>query len=165
MAVLYSIQGEVQLSLRLLGKSFDPFQKNLEWFEYEMVVEAAPLAENDGGRHRIERRSITGRMNRQEFNELLRGIDGLIVDSDPMRFEPFDLKFYFEWSHETPLIYLIVAWFDLALAPRTLEQRFPTAHAGFRFLTDKQSLQPFRHKLEEEFVGKSGAPKSATFIN
>ncbi len=75
-----------------------------------------------------ERRTAAGRVNRKEFNELLRAIDDLIAHSRALRFEPADLNFYFEWSHETPNVFLIVTWFDLALRPRSLEQRFPSAH-------------------------------------
>ncbi len=174
MADLPSINGEIQLSLRLLGKSYDPFQKDLEWFEYELVVEGrerdhapAPEAPEAPPVPTLERRAVRGKINRKDFNELLRGLDELIKQSRAMRFEPYDLNFYFEWSHETPLVYLIVTWFDLALAPRRFDQRFPTSHVGFRFLADANSLAEFRRAVEEEFMGAAQPMerRSSTLIN
>ena len=160
MATLSSIQGEMQLSLRLLGKSYDPFQVDLEWFEYELAIVGrrlpgeAPVLETraEDPAPPTERRSIRGKINRKDFNQLLSDLDELVERSHPMRFEPYDLNFYFEWSRETRLVYLIVTWFDLALAPRRFDRRFPSAHAGFRFLTDAGTLEQFRRALEQEFA-------------
>ncbi len=159
MATLASINGEIELSLRLMKKSFDPFQVDLEWFEYDLSIMLRRGAE-DGprlGAHsdrelHIERHAIRGKFNRKDFRELLREIDGLLNEDRSLRFEPNDLNFYFEWSRETPHVCLIITWFDLGLSPRRLDQRFPTAHAGFRFLAEEDSLMQFRIQIEEEFT-------------
>ena len=155
MALLTSIQGEMQLALRMLGKSYDPFQQDLEWFEYEVLVEGAPMvvgSEEGKFPTSAEVRRARGKFNRKELNDLLRSLDDLLDHSEPLRFEPGDLNFYFDWSHETPLVYLVVTWFDLAFASRRLDRRFPTAHAGFRFLADRESVMTFREDLEREFA-------------
>ncbi|MGE0406191.1 MAG: hypothetical protein AB7O65_07825 [Candidatus Korobacteraceae bacterium] len=150
MASLFSSTGDLQLGMRLLATTLDPFQQDMEWFECELFVE--------GGSHAVEASSeasvktaVRGRLNRQEFNQLVAGLDELLASSRPLRFEPADLKFYFEWSHETPSVFLIITWFDLALSARSLEQRFPVAHVGYRFLADRSSLRSFREQLEGEF--------------
>jgi hypothetical protein len=151
MASLFSNAGDLQLNVRLLRTTFDPFQQDLEWFEYEVSVEAG--FQNDAAEMAAEplvRTAVRGKLNRQEFSQLLRAMDDLLDRSQGMRFEPADLKFYFEWSHETPSVYLLITWFDLALVARTLEQRFPTAHSGYRFLADRGSLREFRRQLEAE---------------
>lgn len=165
MALLASVQLEMRLSLRLLGKSFDPFQADLEWFEYELSIEGGAPPVGAPGAAVVETRTATGRMNRKGFNELLRALDMLVGSGVPLRFEPADLNFYFEWSHETPLVYLILTWFDLAFSPRRLDQRFPAAHAGYRFLSDRDSLLAFREALEEEFLSAVPRRKSAVHIN
>ena len=161
MAKLTSIDGAVAFDLALRGKFFDPFQQDLEWFEYEAVVEGRREPVPEGAISLDEeRRSVEGRINRKEFNELLRGIDDLVAHSRSLRFEPADLNCYFEWSHETPNVFLIVTWFDLALSPRSLEQRFPSAHAGYRFLCERGALLGFRAEIEQEFLEGRGAPAS-----
>jgi hypothetical protein len=169
MAILTSISGEVQLGLRLLEKSFDPFQKDLEWFEYELRAGAIPSDEGAGGESGEPdlaaealfpvQHAVRGRMNRKEFNDLLHRLDELAGPGAPLRFEPADLKFYIECSHETPLVYLIIAWFDLGSGPRNPERRYPMAHAGVRFLSDAESLRIFRVALEVEFTGSSRAAR------
>jgi hypothetical protein len=152
MASLLSSAGDLQLNLQLLRTTYDPFQQDLEWFEYEVSIEAGVQNGITETAAQPEQRMVArGKFNRQEFNRLLRDLDVLIEQSRPLRFEPADLKFYFEWSHETPSVYLLVTWFDLALAARTLEQRFPASHSGFRFLADHASLRDFRRKIESEF--------------
>jgi len=167
-ATLSSIQGEVQLSLRLLGKSYDPFQKDLEWFDYELSVEGRRLADSSANEPATGPLShiARGRINRKDLNALLHALDDLTTQNQPMRFEPYDLNFYFEWSHETPLVYLIVTWFDAALASRRFDQRFPSAHVGVRFLADHDSLLGFRHALGEESTAAVEArlPKPSTLI-
>jgi len=163
MAKLTSIDGAVVLELALRGKSFDPFQKDLEWFEYEAAVEGRREPEPEGSiSFDEERRSVEGQLNRKEFNDLLRGIDDLIAHSKALRFEPADLNLYFEWSHETPSVFLIVTWFDLALSPRSLEQRFPSAHAGYRFLCERGALLGFREEVEREFLLGTAVPAGRT---
>ncbi len=162
----------MQLSLRLLNKSFDPFQKDLEWFQYELSVEGRRLADSSAGELAADfssepvSRTAQGKINRKDLNALLRALDQLVAEDRPMRFEPYDLNFYFEWSHETPLVYLIVTWFDAALAPRRFDQRFPSAHVGFRFLADHSALLGFRHLLAEESAAavETVQPKSSTLI-
>ena len=158
MARLVSIDGAVILDLVLTGKFLDPFQKDLEWFEYAVSVEGRREPEPEGSiSFDEERRNVEGKLNRKEFSELLRGLDDLVAHSRAVRFEPADLNFYFEWSHETPNVFLIVTWFDLALAPRSLEQRFPSAHAGYRFLCDRSALLGFREDVEREFLAGTSA--------
>ena len=157
MATLSSVRGEMQLFFRLLGKSYDPFQMDLEWFEYEMCVEGRrqpAVAAEDASL------DITVGV---APSSAARGLES----PGPLRFEPRGLDFYFEWSRETPLVYLIVTWFDLALFPRGLDQRFPTAHGGFRFLTGADSLARFRRALEQEFVPseRTSERKPSTLIN
>jgi hypothetical protein len=158
MASLLSSAGDLQLNVRLLRTSFDPFQQDLEWFEYEVSVEAG-LADDttETAAQPAIRTAVRGNFNRQEFNQLLRALDDLLDRSCAMRFEPSDLKFYFEWSHETPSVFLLVTWFDLALSARTLQQRFPAAHGGYRFLAGIESLRAFRHQVEAEFTRPSAA--------
>ena len=159
MACLFSSAGDLQLNVRLLRTTFDPFQQDMEWFEYEVSVEGG--LQNNATEAPSEpslRTAVRGKVNRQEFNQLLRGFDDLLERSQSIRFEPADLKFYFEWSHETPSVYLLITWFDLALAARTLEQRFPTAHHGYRFLADRGSLREFRRRLETEFSRPASSP-------
>jgi len=159
MATLTSINREIELSLRLIKKSLDPFQVDLEWFEYDLSImlrraadEGPQLRRSTERGSQIERHAVRGKINRKDFRELLREIDGLLNQDRPLRFEPYDLNFYFEWSRETPHVCLIITWFDLALSPRRLDQRFPTAHTGFRFLAEEDSLMQFRIALEEEFT-------------
>jgi hypothetical protein len=171
-AVLSSIKGEMQLSLRLPGKSYDPFQKDLEWFEYELTVEGRLVGDSPGNAPAEAStatpvsRSARGKINRKDLNTLLAALDELTTENRPLRFEPYDLNFYFEWSHETPLVYLIVTWFDAALAPRSFDQRFPPAHVGFRFLADHDSLVGFRRALAEESaaVGQAAQPRASTLL-
>jgi hypothetical protein len=174
MATLSSVNGEVELSLRLMKKSLDPFQVDLEWFEYDLsivlhrsAVDAASLNPSAGRESHIERHAIRGKFNRKDFRELLRGIDALLNQDQALRFEPYDLNFYFEWSRETPHVCLIITWFDLGLLPRRLDQRFPTAHAGFRFLAEEDSLIQFRITAEEEFTspGQPSNTLAAPLIN
>lgn len=174
MATLTSVHGEIHLALSLLSKSFDPFQLDLEWFEYELGVEghreaaegSTPRLPGPPESAAVERRSVRGRFHRQDFAELLRGLDDLLEQGQALRFEPYDLNFYLEWSLETPHIYLIVSWFDLALAARRFDHRFPSAHAGFRFPTDRDSLARFRRALEEEFLPSEPRPKKpSSFVH
>ncbi len=159
MASLLSSNGDLQLNVRLLKTTLDPFQQDLEWFEYEVSVEGGLQdEETETSARPALHTAVQGKLNRQEFQQLLRDLDALLGPSQPMRFEAADLKFYFEWSHETPSVYLLITWFDLALSARTLEQRFPTAHNGYRFLADRESLQGFRRQLEAEFRRPASAP-------
>lgn len=173
MAVLASVTGEMRLTLRLLGRSYDPFQKDLEWFNYELSVEACRRADVSGNEPvqtasspPPPSRSTRGNINRKDLNELLSALDMLTSENRPLRFEPYDLNFYFEWSHETPLVYLIVTWFDAALSPRRFEQRFPSAHVGFRFLTGHDAVVDFRQALVEESLtaAQAGQPKPSTLL-
>jgi hypothetical protein len=172
MAVLVSVTGEMRLTWRLLGKSYDPFQKDLEWFAYELSVEGRRQAETPGTELAkgspsapLPSHVTRGTINRRDLNALLGGLNQLTTENRPMRFEPYDLNFYFEWSHETPLVYLIVTWFDAALAPRRFEQRFPSAHVGFRFLADHDAVLDFGHTLAEESVAApAGQPKPSTLL-
>lgn len=165
MATLQSVDGDIRLSLRMTGKSFDPFQQDLEWFEYELAAEVSP---RESGESPIENRawekmrSAKGKINRKDFQILVDGIEGLAASGAAMRFEPYDLHFCFEWAKGTDLVFLIVTWFDLALVPRSFEQRFPTAHTGFRFLTDEEALMRFRAELEAEFAPTVKAAKKKT---
>ncbi|HEV2494730.1 MAG TPA: hypothetical protein VG204_16835 [Terriglobia bacterium] len=172
MAVLVSVTGEMRLTWRLLGKSNDPFQTDLEWFAYELSVEGCRPA-NAPGAEPIKMTSSAppshvtcGTINRKDLSALLSGLDLLATENRPLRFEPYDLNFYFEWSHETPLVYLIVTWFDAALTPRRFDQRFPPAHVGFRFLTSHDAVVDFRQALAEESVAAApaGQPKPSTLL-
>jgi hypothetical protein len=163
MAKLSSIQDDIQLSFHLMGKSYDPFQMDLEWFEYELTVKVGK--ECDAGRavetgqssdRRLECNSVSGRINTKDFRDLLAGLDELLAEGKDLQFEPYDLNFYLEWTRETEHICLIVSWFDLGLSPRGFDHRFPTAHAGFRFLAEDDSLGRFRAELEEEFLSPVG---------
>jgi len=168
MAILASINGEVQLSMRLLSKTYDPFQKDIEWFAYELAVEGRRPPDSPGaGVEGAVGYAARGQINRKDLNALLSGLDELTAGNGAMRFEPYDLNFYFEWSHETPLVYLIVTWFDLALSPRRFEQRFPSAHAGFRFLADHEALLGFRQAVGDESLAAAvepEQPKSSTLL-
>lgn len=166
MAILVSIGGEVQLSLRLLEKSFDPFQKDLEWFQCELRAGAVASDQAEAEPSFPVEHSVRSKLNRKEFNHLLEALDELAGPGAPLRFEPADLRFYLEWSHETPLVYLIVAWFDLGGGPRHAERRYPMAHAGVRFLTDETALRLFRAALETEFTGEERpAPRPPLRVN
>jgi len=163
MAKLASIQDDLQLSFRLIGKSYDPFQIDLEWFEYELDVKIGKdcgagyiSEEGTAGETRRQCSSVSGRINAKDFRDLLSGLDELLAEGKDLRFEPYDLNFYLEWTRETEHICLIVSWFDLGLSPRGLEHRFPTAHAGFRFLAEDESLARFRTELDEEFLSPLG---------
>lgn len=163
MAKLSSIQDDIQLSFRLTGRSYDPFQVDLEWFEYELAIkvgkEAGPCPSSETGEFALRHRecdSVSGRINRKDFRDLLAGLDELLAEGTDLQFEPYDLNFYLEWTRETEHICLIVSWFDLGLSPRGLDHRFPTAHAGFRFLAEDGSLARFRSELEAEFLWPAG---------
>lgn len=169
MAILASISGEMQLTLRLLSKTYDPFQKDMEWFAYELAVEGRRQADSPGAGAETGAAGYTarGQINHKDLNALLGGVEELTAGNGAMRFEPYDLNFYFEWSHETPLVYLIVIWFDLALSPRRFDQRFPSAHAGFRFLADHDALLGFRQALGDESRAAAvepEQPKSSTLL-
>ncbi|HUK91426.1 MAG TPA: hypothetical protein VLZ81_13560 [Blastocatellia bacterium] len=158
MAKLSSIQDDIELCFRLIGRSYDPFQVDLEWFDYELAVKVgkAPRCSDPEGDHsqapRRECDSVSGRINTKDFKDLLACLDELLAEGKDLQFEPYDLNFYLEWTRETEHICLIVSWFDLGLSPRELDHRFPTAHAGFRFLAEDDSLARFRKELEEEFL-------------
>jgi hypothetical protein len=135
MATLPSIAGDLHLSRRLVGKSYGPFQVDLEWFADELAIEGrrqsgdAPVLEPPAitPALSVERREMRGQVNRQDLIALLRGLDELLERSRELRYEPYDLNFHFHWSRETSHIYLMMIWFDLGLAPRRFDQRFPTA--------------------------------------
>ena len=155
MAAIRSIDDEIELSFRLMRKSFDPFQLDLEWFEYEISIKLRrqnESAEDSEVLPATERHTVRGKINRKDLVALMRELDELLAGKDPLRFEPYDLNFYFEWSRETPRIFLIVTWFDLGLSPRRPDHRFPSAHSGFRFLAEESSIAEFRRALEEEFI-------------
>jgi hypothetical protein len=162
MARIISIQEEIELSLRLLEKEYDPFQMDLEWFKYELSIKAKRAgqtrpAEAPGGTGMpaLMEHAARGKINRKDLSALLSGLDGLILRGQDLRYEPYDLNFYLEWKLETPRVYSIVTWFDMALSPRIINSRFPSTHLGFRFLTDQDSLGAFRSDLEMEFIGTS----------
>jgi hypothetical protein len=163
MAKLLALQEEIELELRLLEKEYDPFQLDLEWFKYELALKirrsGQPSLPDTRIRTkpaaRLERHAARGKINRKDLADLLSGLDGLILRAQEMRFEPYDLNFYMEWKLETPHVYSIVTWFDMALSPRDLKSRFPSAHLGFRFLTEEDSLRNFRSGLEIEFIGSA----------
>ncbi|HKV40242.1 MAG TPA: hypothetical protein VJX67_13605 [Blastocatellia bacterium] len=163
MATLFSIHDEIELEMRLLGAALDPFQMDLEWFEYELAIKVSHKPDVSSGApppggpiH--ERRAIRGKINRKDFGDLLAALDQLLGEGHDLRFEPYDLNFYLEWSRETEHLCLIVTWFDLGLSPRNLEQRFPTAHTGVRFIVEDGAVEDFRRDLEREFTGHSGFP-------
>src|SRR5262249_40587460 len=155
MATLLALQEQIELELRLLEKEYDPFQLDLEWFRYELAVNIrrtshtpAPDAGAEAGTPaRLERHSATGKLSRKDLYSLRSGLDGLILRGQELRFEPYDLNFYMEWKIETPHVYSIVSWFDMALSPRDHTSRFPYSHVGFRFLAEEDSLSNFRSAL------------------
>jgi hypothetical protein len=168
MTKIISIKEEIALSLALLDKEYDPFQIDLEWFKYELSImekgaRDARLPESTTGTATaawLEHHAATGKINRKDFFTLLSGLDDLIQQGQDLRYEPYDLNFYFEWRIETQHVYSIVTWFDMALSPRTLNSRFPSAHIGFRFLADEESLSAFRLGLETEFIGSTTAART-----
>jgi hypothetical protein len=161
MAGFLSSDGNLQLQMRLLATSWDPFQQDLEWFDYELFVEGGHQSEPpELPAAPAHRTAVRGKLNRSNFHQLVAALDDLIERSLPMRFESADLKFYLEWSREGSSVYLIICWMDLGLAPRTLEQRFPASHAGYRFLADLQSLRAFQRQLELEFTERRSAASS-----
>jgi hypothetical protein len=175
MARLVDLQGQIQLDLRILRKEYDPFQLDLEWFHYELAVTpglsserrlpmGAPTSKPDS---RLGNRAVTGRINRKDVSILLSNLDDLILRGQDLRYEPYDLNFYLEWKIETPHVYSIVIWFDMALTPRDLQARFPSAHTGFRFLADEDSLAAFRSAVEMEFLGEApqGREEPSGLIN
>jgi hypothetical protein len=132
----------------------------LEWFKYELAVttdRGSELLSPAGGTlidtSRLKCRAVSGKINRKDLAILLSRLDDLIMKGQDMRYEPYDLNFYLEWRIETPHVYSIVTWFDLALTPRDLQARFPSAHVGFRFLADEDSLINFRSGVHTEFLG------------
>jgi hypothetical protein len=170
MAKLVSIQDDLHLSLRMLRKEYDPFQIDLEWFDYELSVKVGRRPDSGvetedgapGPEVRLECHDISGRINGKDFRDLLAGLDELLAEGKDLQFEPYDLNFYLEWSRETEHLCLIVCWFDLGLSPRGLDHRFPTAHAGFRFLAEDDSLARFKADLESEFLSPLGAAEDST---
>ena len=159
MARLVALKEEIALELRLVEMEYDPFQMDLEWFKYELAITIkrvgqAPLPEaGTGTAGRVERHSARGKINRKDLSILLSGLDGLILRGRDLLYEPYDLNFYMEWKMETPHVFSIVTWFDMALSPRDINARFPSAHVGFRFLAEEDSLRTFRSQLEMEFIG------------
>jgi hypothetical protein len=166
MAKIISIQQEIELSLGLLNKEYDPFQMDLEWFKYELSIRTngtreAGLPDSQTGRATAgcgNAHAATGKINRKDLFTLLSGLNDLIQSGQDLRYEPYDLNFYLEWRIETPHVYSIITWFDMALSPRGLNSRFPSAHIGFRFLADQDALDAFRSGLEMEFIGSTTAP-------
>jgi hypothetical protein len=175
MARLVDLQEQIELNLKLLEREYDPFQLDLEWFKYELAVKvkkgghAALLdAEDKAGAPAYHQRHATrGRINRKDLSILLTALDDLIRAGEEVRFEPYDLNFYMEWKLETPHVYSIVTWFDMALSPRDLNSRFPSAHLGFRFLAEEDSLRAFRSGLATEFMPPSAAsdPDATARVN
>lgn len=161
MARLFALQEEIELELRLLEREYDPFQMDLEWFKYELAIRIkrtgrAPAPDAGGGTAnltRLERHAARGKINRKDLFVLLSGLDDLIQRGSDLRYEPYDLNFYMEWKMETPHVYSIVTWFDMALSPRDLKSRFPSSHLGFRFLAEEDALRTFRSGVEMEFIG------------
>ncbi|HKF59098.1 MAG TPA: hypothetical protein VKJ45_26900 [Blastocatellia bacterium] len=161
MARLHDLQAQIELEFSLLAKEYDPFQLDLEWFKYELAVTVGqgvehltPAAEAATERDcRLERQAVRGKINRKDLAILLSRLDDLIMKAQDMRYEPYDLNFYLEWKIETPHVYSIVTWFDMALSPRDLQARFPTVYAGFRFLVEEDSLLSFRAGIDAEFLG------------
>jgi hypothetical protein len=115
----------------------------------------------------MERHAARGKINRKDLSALLSGLDGLILRGQDLRYEPYDLNFYLEWKLETPRVYSIVTWFDMALSPRIINSRFPSTHVGFRFLTEEASLRSFRSGIEMEFIGAApiGSSDAPPLIN
>ena len=169
MATLCSVLGEIDLEFKYLSKEYDPFQVDLEWFQYEFSVSVRRIAsaENEAPSEprQLECSRIHGRINRKDFSVLLKELDAFLSEGQELRFEPYDLNFYLEWSRETEHVCLIIAWFDLALAPRGLEQPFPTAHTGFRFLAEDSSVRQFRNALAREFLGDAGPAPNSSLVN
>ena len=71
MATLASINREIELSLRLIKKSLDPFQVDLEWFEYDLAIvlrrspdDAPSISRPPERESHIERHAIRGKFNR-----------------------------------------------------------------------------------------------------
>jgi len=161
MARLNDLQGQIALEFKLLTKEYDPFQLDLEWFKYELGATVAKVSERGSlatgapteTHERREGHAVTGKINRKDLAILLSRLDGLILRGQDMLYEPYDLNFYLEWKIETPHVYSIVTWFDMALSPRDSLARFPSAHLGFRFLADEDSLIDFRSAVDREFLG------------
>src|SRR2546426_1181348 len=101
MAELLSVQSEIRPSVRLLREASPP-----------------------DGPPEAGRGSAQGKFSSKDLDDSRRGLDELIEYSRALRFEPSDLIFYSEWSHEPPLVFLIVTWFALALSPRRFDRRF-----------------------------------------
>lgn len=175
MARLHDLQAQIELEFSLLAKEYDPFQLDLEWFKYELAVTVGQgvehlttAAEAAAETHeRPERRAVSGKINRKDLAILLARLDDLIMKAQDMRYEPYDLNFYLEWKIETPHVYSIVTWFDMALSPRNLQARFPSAHVGFRFLAEEDSLLSFRAGIDAEFLGGElrGREEASGLIN
>jgi hypothetical protein len=161
MARLHDLQAQIELEFRLLAKEYDPFQLDLEWFTYELAVTVGHGVEHltpaagtaSETRERREGHAVSGKINRKDLAILLTRLDDLIMKAQDMRYEPYDLNFYLEWKIETPHVYSIVTWFDMALSPRDSRARFPSAHLGFRFLAEEDSLLRFRSGIDAEFLG------------
>jgi len=171
MARLIALQEEIELELRLLEREYDPFQMDLEWFTYELAIKIKrpepDSAPGGGDSSRRQRHTGKGKINRKDLSILLAGLDELLDEGKDLRFEPYDLNFYMEWRLETQLVFSIVTWFDMALSPRNATSRFPSAHAGFRFLAEQDSIRTFRSDLEAECIGSKTAPggEAPTLIN
>src|SRR5262249_28084660 len=137
-------------------REYDPFQMDLEWFKYELAIKINWPGEQQSAEIpgeaavRLERHAARGKINRKDLSILLAGVDDLILRGKDLKFEPYDLRFYLEWKMETEHVYSIITWFDLALLPREARRRFPSAHAGFRFLVEEASISAFRAGLEAE---------------
>lgn len=168
MATLSSVRDELEFELRCLGKEYDPFQMDLEWFEYELSVRVVGSpSDDDEADDQInpEGSTIRGKINRKHLIDLIAELDALLSEGQVLRFEPPDLSFYLEWSRETEHVCLIVVWFDVALTPRSPDQAFPTAHTGFRFLADDRSVREFRKLLTNEFLKEPGPQTSSPLVH
>src|SRR3989442_2636389 len=76
MAELLSVQSEIRLSFRLLGKASDPFEKSLEWFDYELAIQGGQIAVESGREAAqadrppaVERRSARGKFSSKRSEE------------------------------------------------------------------------------------------------